>query len=494
MSWLRACCLLVLAALTGCAGLGPVSPPAPDSRFRELARLVGTDPESGPGFAAELAAYRADPAYACRRPAFAYYFAHRFGQTLDYRACPATVPFFLLDRDRGGYLVRVAPSRVRRIHIMFATAGDGVASRFGHVSLRLVVCPDVGASDQACDENLLQHVVLGYVARVNEFHLSLVKGVLGGYDAHLSGFSFMEAYRANTLLADRDIYSVPLRLTSEQTEQIVRELSEIHWSFRGDYRFFTNNCATLLQDTLAAALAGAAEPEALAAGYLRPDAFFSALRDSDLVQYDVLNSLTEAERRGYFFRSARPYYQQAFETVRQAPGWSGPDSLQAYLATPARERRLQLLTSDRLLTTYARDRHAWEAQVLLEEKALMSLADAQRHSVLALVAEEGMVARLERYVSSLPDHDDRQLLAQCYLRPLARFRQRLPVSAGIPGPDFLDRYPVPSATCADGRNLHRARQLLTDWLPADHDAVQRLRIIDRELEQTHENLAQLRAM
>lgn len=338
MSWLRACCLLVLAALTGCAGLGPVSPPAPDSRFRELARLVGTDPESGPGFAAELAAYRADPAYACRRPAFAYYFAHRFGHTLDYRACPATVPFFLLDRDRGGYLVRVAPSRVRRIHIMFATAGDGVASRFGHVSLRLVVCPDVGASDQACDENLLQHVVLGYVARVNEFHLSLVKGVLGGYDAHLSGFSFMEAYRANTLLADRDIYSVPLRLTSEQTEQIVRELSEIHWSFRGDYRFFTNNCATLLQDTLAAALAGAAEPEALAAGYLRPDAFFSALRDSDLVQYDVLNSLTEAERRGYFFRSARPYYQQAFETVRQAPGWSGPDSLQAYLATPARER------------------------------------------------------------------------------------------------------------------------------------------------------------
>ena len=60
MFWLRACCLLVLAALTGCAGLGPVSPPAPDSRFRELARLVGTDPESGPGFAAELAAYRAE--------------------------------------------------------------------------------------------------------------------------------------------------------------------------------------------------------------------------------------------------------------------------------------------------------------------------------------------------------------------------------------------------------------------------------------------------
>ncbi|MEQ5814185.1 DUF4105 domain-containing protein [Marinobacter sp. NFXS11] len=449
-------------------------------------------------FLIELSKYRTAPSYKCRHPAYAFYFSQRLGESLDYSECPSSVPFYLLDREKGGYQVSIAPNLVRSIHIMFASPGESVASQFGHLSIRLIVCPFRSASDDECNENIFDHVVLGYGARINELEMSLMKGVFGGYDAHLTGFSFMEAYRTNTLLADRNLFSIPLNLSPEETEQVVRELSEIHWSFRGDYRFFTNNCATLLQDTLAGLLEQApTEPPVagnLETGYLRPDSFFQALRRSELADDRVLASLKEAEREGYYFPSTRPYYERAFELVSQTAGWDAPSSLDEYLRTPAKKRLLIALKSDALLDVYSHDQRAREAHTLLEERALISLEQARLQSLMSLLADPEIMASLQNGLNAMEHDIHRRWLEQCVLQPVLKLQGRLPVSKGIPGPEFMRLFPSVGTDCDQTESLVVAKRLVNDWLPEDHLSVRALRSFSLEIEQTHENLVYLRTL
>lgn len=470
----------------------------PNHRFEILSQLVTGQKGSHSDFAEQLSAFRTDPTFPCRHPAYAYYFSKRMGQTPNYQHCPPSVPFYLLDQKRGVYHVSIAPERVRKIHIMFASPGDSVASRFGHLSLRLIVCPSDSASDLECNENLFEHVVLGYVARVNDLELNLMKGAFGGYDAHLTGFSFMEAYRANTLLSDRNLYSIPLKLTPSETEQIVRELSEIHWSFRGNYRFFTNNCATLLQETLAGLLnPGAADealPRHLETGFLRPDSFFAALKKSNLADAQVLASLEEAEQRGHYFPSTRPYYQQAFGLVQGIARWKQPQNLDQYLRTPAELRLLKALKSDELLANYSEDPRVHQAHLLLEEKALIELEQARLQAFTGLLVKPQIMSRLRNRVKTLSDDQDRQWLRQCVLQPVQQLRGRLPVSEGIPDSEFTSFLPANGGNCNEQTSMAIAERLVNRWLPQEHPGIQHLKILSREIEQTHENLAYLRKM
>jgi hypothetical protein len=496
---------LALLALGGCSSLSTLELDGdraasiePDDRFSDLSRLVTGEQGSDADFLIELTKYRSDTSYKCRHPAYAYYFSQRLGEPLDYRECPPTVPFYLLDREKGGYQFSVAPDLVRSIHIMFASPGESVASQFGHLSMRLIVCPSGSSSDAECNENIFDHVVLGYVARINELEMSLIKGAFGGYDAHLTGFSFMEAYRTNTLLADRNLFSIPLNLRPEQTEQVVRELSEIHWSFRGDYRFFTNNCATLLQDTLAGLLEPAegerTVPGNLETGYVRPDSFFKALRRSELADDRVLDSLERAEQEGFYFSSTRPYYERAFELVSQTADWNSPSSLDEYLSTPANKRLLTALRSDELLEVYAHDQHAREAHLLLEERALISLEQARLQSLMSLLGDPEIMASLQNGLNEMEPDTHRRWFEQCVLQPVRKLQGRLPVSKGIPGPEFMQLFPSVGTGCDQPESQVIAKRLVNDWLPEGHGSVRALRNLSLEIEQTHENLAYLRTL
>ncbi len=496
---------LALLALGGCSSLSTLELDGsraaaiePDDRFSDLSRLVTGKQGSDADFLIELTKHRSDTSYKCRHPAYAYYFSQRLGESLDYRECPPTVPFYLLDREKGGYQFSVAPDLVRSIHIMFASPGESVASQFGHLSIRLIVCPSRSSSDAECNENIFDHVVLGYVARINELEMSLIKGAFGGYDAHLTGFSFMEAYRTNTLLADRNLFSIPLNLRPEQTEQVVRELSEIHWSFRGNYRFFTNNCATLLQDTLAALVEQASDEPTVAGnletGYLRPDSFFKALRRSELADDRVLESLERAEQEGFYFSSTRPYYERAFELVSQTAGWNSPSSLDEYLSTPAKKRLLIALKSDELLEVYAYDQHAREAHLLLEERALIGLEQARLQSLMNLLGDPEIMASLQNGLNEMEHDTHRRWLEQCVLQPVRKLQGRLPVSKGIPGPEFMQLFPSVGTDCDQPGSLVIAKRLVNDWLPEGHGSVRALRNFSLEIEQTHENLAYLRTL
>ena len=368
-----------------------------------------------------------------------------------------------------------------------------LASRFGHVSLRLIVCPDDRAEPEDCDRNLFDHVVLGYAARIDELEMSLFKGIAGGYDSKLLGFSFMETYRTSSLLDDRDLYSIPLNLTQAQIEQFVRELSAVHWNYRGNYRFFTRNCATLLQDALGGLLPEYNADGGLDREYLRPDRFFSALRASDLVDASWLDSPAEAEARGDFFPSSRPYFERARSLVAGAASQAGP-TLEDYPQWPARQRLDALVSDPALSAELARDPQILEAQILLEEYALMRLENALERGTVEWLARADAADRLQALPGQIEGKADRAFFQQCYLMPLAALQTDLPRSGGIPDESCLAEFHDTGVDCSNVDARTRIWVLLDAWIDEGPAGAQSLRDLGREIELTLHNISLLKSL
>lgn len=268
-------------------------------------------------YAAQAAAYFTEPGYACRRPLTARVLETLWQLPPAAAACPATVPFLLADGEGRPELRQVDPARVAAVHLLFAgAAGQGMSS-FGHVSLRLVVCAPARAQvDARCDEDLDEHLAIGFRAAVDEFKLSLRKGITGGYPLRLFAEPFMTLYDTYTVREFRPLTSLPLRLDAAQRELLVRSLAEVHWAYGTDYRFFTHNCASELSWLLRVVgqVAGA-RPPWLDGANVRPDRLFARARRSPAFDNAVLADLRQAEHDGFYFPGSGPYLQLALDTV-----------------------------------------------------------------------------------------------------------------------------------------------------------------------------------
>lgn len=443
----------------------------PDQRFRDVSALLrqpasASDDIHASRYLRELTAFLQNPRYACRFPVYAGYFARRYQHPVDFSACEASVPFYLLSMRKGGEVRHIRPQDISEIHLLFSSQGEALMSSFGHTALRLIVCPQ-GQRDKktACDRNLREHIVLGFMGRIDELQLNPLKGVFGGYDAHLLGFTFMEIYRTNTLYENRNLYSLPLRLSAVERQQIVRELAEVHWSYRGDYQFFTNNCATLLQDTLQQLVSDYGSDKQLAGGYIRPDRFFAAARHSALADSQVLDDLRQAERDGYYFPSTIPYYRLALHELNQQRSLAPVKQLDDYPRRSAEQRLLAILRDPQLLTAIQQDERLRDAQLLLEEYVLLLQERELRLMFVRYLAglDSGRLfqqaaAELQQQPATLA------FMKACYQQPLQQMLSRLPRSEGMPGPDFLQQYGT-SADCSNEQQRSTIRQVFAGLMP-----------------------------
>jgi hypothetical protein len=483
-------------------GLQPViTSLQPDERFEAATTLLDNSPDGvekstlPAHFAHELAHYLEDADYACRFPVYGGYFARRYQTRPDFSHCPSTVPFFLLDSRIGGQLVQLDPTRVRAVHLLYSVEGATLQSSFGHVALRLIVCPTADASDHECAVNLQQQVILGFMGRVDDLVTNPVKGMLGGYDAHLSAFTFREIYRNNALFDDRSMYSLPLQLPPDSIHQMVRELAEIHWSYRGKYRFFTNNCATLLQDTLAQMLDGYQQDEQLADGFLRPDTFFAAARTSPLADASGLQDLASAERNGYYFSSNQPYYHQALKALASNRRNNTATSLDDYLDTSGLQHRHWIEQDPLLLDAITRDPHLLEAQQLLEEYVLWHRWRALNKltiKYLVDVATPGYLQQLHQEFSNQPDMLD--FLHNCYEVPLERMGDRLPRANGLPDSNFLVWYQNPVSDCMNASRREQVRHAIDHQIPGNSDFRQQSGMLADDIKETLNNLTWLKTL
>ena len=290
---------------------------APAIALPAAAPQAPLDPDAA--YAAQAAAYFTEPGYACRRPLTARVLESLWQLPPRADACPASVLFLVGGGEGRPGLRQVTPARVAAVHLLFAGETGRSFSRFGHVGLRLLQCaPTREVVGEACAEDLDEHLALGFRAAVDEFGLSVWKGLNGGYRLRLFADPFMTVYDDYTVREFRPLSSLPLRLTAPERELLLRALAEVHWAYATDYRFFTQNCASELSWLLrvVSEVAGAS-PRWLDGGNVRPDRLFRRARAAPAFDAAVLADLRQAERDGFFFPASDAYYQQALDIVAQ---------------------------------------------------------------------------------------------------------------------------------------------------------------------------------
>jgi hypothetical protein len=262
--------------------------------------------------------YFADAAYRCKRPLVAKVLESIWDYAPAPQQCNNQFPFLVTESSKPGVVKWVDPSRVYAVHLLFAGESGSTMSRFGHVSLRLIQCnKDRVVVDKECEKDLFDHISLGFKASIDEIDLSLWKGMTGGYALKLYANVFMDTYREYTIDEFRPVYSLPIVLEGEDKDFMVAALSEIHWTYRNDYRFFTRNCATevlWLLNAIASARHGSTAKYFEEERY-RPDRLFGDAKQAAQFKGTTLTDLATAEKSGNYFPSSKKYYQLAVDTV-----------------------------------------------------------------------------------------------------------------------------------------------------------------------------------
>lgn len=306
-------------------------------------------PELADVYAAHAAAYFTDANYRCRHPLTAAQLESVWQFAAAPQACPARIPFMVLDDEGRRELRWIDPARVHAVHLVFAGASGGTLSRFGHVALRLVLCGEHRQRvDAGCEEDLFDHLSFGFMAGIDELDLSLWKGISGGYPVKLYARRFISTYRDYSIDEFRSLHSLPLRLEPGAMDLMVRALAQVHWSYQNEYRFFTRNCATELQWLLQAVhqAAGSGAQTFLTTNRYRPDRLFADARQSHHFDGALLDDPQQAEKGGYFFPGAEAYYQVAVNVFRDHPGpapYSRPQTPEDWRLRPALLRRNTIL-------------------------------------------------------------------------------------------------------------------------------------------------------
>nr|WP_286674950.1 DUF4105 domain-containing protein [Pseudomonas subflava] len=360
-----------------------------------------------------------DPTYACRRPALQHYLRGHFAwQPAQQAECAERVPYLNAGRDFARQpLGWLDPERVYEVDYLLAEPNQQWASRWGHSMLRLVICAPGRPRGPACRLDLDQHLVLSYRAFVGDVQLSSWDGLTGAYPSRLFILPLAQVIEEYTKVELRSLASVPLRLSREDVERLVRRSAELHWSYDGDYWFLSNNCAV---ETLKLLRSGTDRGELQDLDSIMPNGLLDLLEGRGLADRSVLNDPREALRLGYRFDSFRERYQAMFEILRARLAVP-QQTVEDWLAQPAAERRGWFERADL---------RASAALLLLEQAAL-------RRQLL--LAQEQLK---QRYLGARDDPQDRRFTdADATLREildnsgfLSRPAELLDAGYGLPQP------------------------------------------------------------
>lgn len=274
-----------------------------------------------------------DPDYRCRRPA-------AYGDlegTLGVRPFPRSTCRVNHVAHAGGTRLVLDPARIYQVHLLLAAAGTEMASRFGHLMLRLVRCaPDRAEIGPPCLEDLQDHVVLGFAADLRgERGIDPLKGLTGGYTTRLFVKPLTEVIIEYTETEFRDLRSLPLRLSREELERLVLRALEVHHSYASRYYFVSNNCAV---EALRLLQAASPDPAVQALRPLTPGGVIDGLIRLGLLDTSAYLAPEIAAADGLWFRSPAGRYEEDFAALRPLLPGEAPRSLARYLESTAAAR------------------------------------------------------------------------------------------------------------------------------------------------------------
>lgn len=329
-----------------------------------------------------------DPSYGCRRPALNQYLREHFGWAPQQETCAKGLPFINAGSDFARQpLGEIDPERVYEVDYLLAEANQNLVSRWGHSMLRLVICKPGRPRGPDCRLDLDQSLVLSYRAFVNDVQLSSWDGLVGAYPSRLFVLPLGQVIDEYTKTELRSLASVPLKLSRDEIENLVRQAAEMHWSYDGNYWFLSNNCAV---ESLKLLRSGTANPRLNDLDSIMPNGLLAVLKGRGLADTSVLDDPREALRLGYRFDSYRDRYQAMFEVLRkQLPIKQA--QVEDWLALDAEQRRpwfarADLRTSAALLLL---------EQASLRRQLLLAQDEVKQRYLNAAARNDGSVSKAD---------------------------------------------------------------------------------------------------
>ena len=335
-----------------------------------------------------------DPSYGCRRPALNQYLTEHFGWAPQQQSCAKGLPFLNAGSDFARQpLGEIDPERVYEVDYLLAEANQNLVSRWGHSMLRLVICKPGRPRGPDCRLDLDQHLVLSYRAFVNDVQLSSWDGLVGAYPSRLFVLPLAQVIDEYTKTELRSLASVPLTLSREEIENLVRQAAEMHWTYDGNYWFLSNNCAV---ESLKLLRTGTANPRLNDLDSIMPNGLLAVLKGRGLADTSVLDDPREALRLGYRFDSYRDRYQAMFDVLRkQLP--VKQDKVEDWLALDAEQRRgwfarADLRTSAALLLL---------EQASLRRQLLLAQDEVKQRYLNAAALKDGSVSKADQTLKQM---------------------------------------------------------------------------------------------
>jgi hypothetical protein len=129
-------------------------------------------------------------------------------------------------------------SHIRGVELLVTDSGSAIESRFGHSLIRLIDNDDLWTND----------LVISFAANVGDETTSLLKGVTGGYKVFPEIKTMYDFWNQYTFNEKRGFLRYPLRLSKLELHTFLDSLQAFidDPNLAGDYKFFTNNCSTIV--------------------------------------------------------------------------------------------------------------------------------------------------------------------------------------------------------------------------------------------------------
>lgn len=298
-------------------------------------------------FAVNMEYFLLDPQFECHRPEL-FEFLKSYFNNFDpypnticqstYKVLVSNTDFLSTNSNKPIYeFVDLDWKNLYQIHYFFAGKNSEMMSRFGHGMLRLVFCnPKRNKIGPDCMKDTQFHYVASFSAFIGNLEINPIDGLFGNYSAHLFMNHFDDVINTYNNTELREIYSLPLNLSSVQKEILLKGLYEAHWGYRGKYEFTSNNCSIETFSVIKDAFINS--PTVFDSYVIRPDSLFELLPQLKITAGDVFKDMKYAFDYGYYFPSKRPNYERAIQVLIEKKILPEDFDLDSYVELPAIER------------------------------------------------------------------------------------------------------------------------------------------------------------
>ena len=200
-------------------------------------------------FAVNFEYFLLDPTFKCRRPALYHFLSQHFSH-FPKSSCDTNNRIF----STSGKSIILDTTRLHSIRFLYGErVRDRIYSRWGHSFLHLVFCaPSKNHIDPTCLEDYNHHITIDFTAKNDEYNFNNFKGLFGHYISSINIHFFRDIQKESKMT--RDLYSLPIYLSREEEEFILKRILEIYWGYKSKYFFITNNCTHELGTVIESAL------------------------------------------------------------------------------------------------------------------------------------------------------------------------------------------------------------------------------------------------